>query len=528
MRLTILSCMVLLCQAPVLHGQPAPAVTNGTVRQMSLHDCIRMAVERNLTIMVGDNVQMGDTADLDVRTGGKLGLEQTRSELDSTYGYYDPVLQLTGGALYEAQGQYGNPAGGGGNVAGKTAISKEWNAVYGLELDGILPTGTRYEFTAGMNRLWDLKVNDTFIPSFAYQYDSSARITVTQPLLRNFWIDEGRLNIRLAKVFVRQSEQRFRLTVMYVVNQVAELYFDLVAARDEVKVQQNALELANQLVAENQNKVNAGAIARLDVRQSEAQAATAKADLSDAVFAAQQAENLLKAVITHDFNTIQPVTIEPTEKLIAVYQALSFAESFRNGLEQRPDYVLAKQELENRQIALVFFKNQLYPALDLEGTYGRNGIGNTTSDSLDAIADHRFPTYGGFIVLTVPLARKAERANYRTAKTAEQDAILRLKRKEDAVLQEIDIAVKEVASRYQTIESTRQARIFAEEALDAELAKLEGGKTTSFNVLQFQRDLTAARSAEVKALADYNKALHQFYFREGSTLERNKINLELR
>jgi outer membrane protein TolC len=315
---------------------------------------------------------------------------------------------------------------------------------------------------------------------------------------------------------------------MYVVNQVAELYFDLVAARDEVKVQQNALELANQLVAENQNKVNAGAIARLDVRQSEAQAATAKADLSDAVFAAQQAENLLKAVITHDFNTIQPVTIEPTEKLIAVYQALSFAESFRNGLEQRPDYVLAKQELENRQIALVFFKNQLYPALDLEGTYGRNGIGNTTSDSLDAIADHRFPTYGGFIVLTVPLARKAERANYRTAKTAEQDAILRLKRKEDAVLQEIDIAVKEVASRYQTIESTRQARIFAEEALDAELAKLEGGKTTSFNVLQFQRDLTAARSAEVKALADYNKALHQFYFREGSTLERNKINLELR
>ena len=56
----------------------------------------------------------------------------------------------------------------------------------------------------------------------------------------------------------------------------------------------------------------------------------------------------------------------------------------------------------------------------------------------------------------------------------------------------------------------------------------EGGKSTSFNVLQFQRDLTAARSAEVKALADYNKALHQFYFREGSTLERNKITLELR
>jgi outer membrane protein TolC len=96
------------------------------------------------------------------------------------------------------------------------------------------------------------------------------------------------------------------------------------------------------------------------------------------------------------------------------------------------------------------------------------------------------------------------------------------------VLQEVDIAVKEVVSRYQTIESRRQARIFAEEALDAEQKKLENGKSTSFNVLQFQRDLTTASSDEIKALSDYNKALHQFYFREGTTLERNKITLELR
>lgn len=518
--------MVLLCQAPVLHAQPAPAATNGTVRPMSLHDCIRMAVERNLTILIGDNIGLGDTADLDERTFGKLGLQERRLELEGSYGYYDPVLSLTGGAEYEAQGDYG--IAGGGNIASKTATSKNWNAVYGLELGGILPTGTRYEFLAGMNRLWDPEEDNPLIPSFAYQYDSSARVTITQPLLKDFWIDSGRLNIRLAKVFVRRSELGMKLTVMHVVNQVAGLYFDLLAARDEVKVQENALELANQLVTENKNKAAVGAIARLDARQSEAQAATAKADLSDAVFAAQQAENLLKAVITHDFGKIQPVTIEPTEKLIAVYQALSYAESFRNGLEQRPDYLMAKQDLEARQISLVFFKNQLYPALDLQGTYGRNGIGNTTSDSLDSIADNRFPTYGGFVVLTVPLVRKAERANYKEAIVNEQAAILTLKRKEDSVLQEIDIAVKEVISRYQTIESTRQARIFAEEALAAELQKLEGGKTTSFNVLQFQRDLTAARSAEVIALANYNKALHQFYFREGSTLERNKINLELR
>jgi outer membrane protein len=527
MRLTILSCTVLLAQALAANAQPAAAPPAGTVRQMSLNDCIRMALERNLSIVVGDKITLGDTADLDEFSGGKLGLQETRLGLESLYGYYDPVLSLNGGGVYENKKP--NPAYGTAlNDPIQIPSATNWNVTYGLGLNGTLPTGTRYKFSAGMSRNWD--VDNIYVngPSFTHQYDSSARITVTQPLLKDFWIDRDRLNIRLAKTAVKRSEFGFQLLVMNIVNQVAGYYFDFLAARDEIKVQEKALELANQLVTENQNKVAAGAIARLEARQSESQAATAKAALTAAIFSAQKAENLLKAVITHEFNTIQPVNIEPTEKLIAVYQAPSLADSWRTGLEQRPDYQMAKQDLENRQIALVFYKNQLYPALDLQGTYGRNGLGNSTSDSLESMGENHFPTYGGFVVLTVPLVRKSERANYKNAKVAEQSAILSLKRKEDSVLQEIDIAVKEVISRYQTIESTRQARIFAEEALDAEQKKLENGQSTSFNVLQFQRDLTTRSSAEIAALASYNKALHQLYFREGSTLERNKIVLELR
>ena len=527
MRLTILSWVVLLSQALALHAQPAAATPAGPVRQMSLTDCIRMALERNLSIMVGDTIKLGDTADLDERNFGKLGLQETRLALESLYGYYDPVLSIRGGHNYGSDGSY---LGGLGsfNDASRGGKSELYTDSFGLNLAGIAPTGTRYAISAGMDRLND-GFNEPLTPnSYYYQYNSTARITITQPLLKDFWIDRGRLNIRLAKTAVKRSEMGFRLLVMNVVNQVAGLYFDFLAARDQVKVQEKALELANRLVAENNSKVAAGAIARLEVRQSESQAATTKAALTAAIFSAQQADNLLKAVITHEFNTIQPVNIEPTEKLIAVYQALSLAESWRIGLEQRPDYQMAKQDLENRDIALVFYKNQLYPALDLRGTYGRNGVGNSTGDSLESIGDNHFPTYGGFVVLTVPLTRKSERADYKNAGVARQAAILSLKRKEDSVLQEIDIAVKEVISRYQTIESTRQARIFAEEALEAEQKKLENGQSTSFQVLQFQRDLTAASSNEIKALAGYNKALHQFYFREGSTLERNKIVLELK
>ena len=480
--------MVLLSQALALNAQPAAATPAGPVQQMSLNDCIRMALERNLSILVGDKISLGDTADLNESSRGKLGLQETRFALAGSYGYYDPFLSVGGGQNYDSKGKYNSTLD---NVVIPGYQAETWNETFHLALTGALPTGTRYTVSAGMNRRSDdLSLNNILAPnSFAFQYDSTAKVTITQPLLKDFWIDRGRLNIRLAKTTVKRSEFGFQLLVMNVVNQVAGLYFDFLAARDEVKVQEKALELANQLVAENNNKVAAGAIARLEVRQSESQAATAKAALTAAIFSAQKADNLLKAVITHEFNTIQPVTIEPTEKLIAVYQALSLAESWRTGLEKRPDYQMIKQDLESRQIALVFYKNQLYPALDLQGTYGRNGYGNSTSESLGSIGDNHHPTYGGLVVLTVPLIRKTDRSNYQIAKLGEQSAVLSLKRKEDSVLQEIDIAVKEVVSRYQTIESTRQARLFAEEALDAEQKKLESGKSTSFQVLQDRKSV---------------------------------------
>ena len=92
----------------------------------------------------------------------------------------------------------------------------------------------------------------------------------------------------------------------------------------------------------------------------------------------------------------------------------------------------------------------------------------------------------------------------------------------------IDNDVKTIRSDLLKVDSTRKARLYAEEALQAEQTKLEHGKSTSFIVLQLQNNLTAARSAEIRALADYNIALEQLAFDDGSTLERNHIDLRVR
>ena len=93
---------------------------------------------------------------------------------------------------------------------------------------------------------------------------------------------------------------------------------------------------------------------------------------------------------------------------------------------------------------------------------------------------------------------------------------------------EIDDAVQQIRSSFERIGATRQARLFAQVALDAEQKRLENGKSTSYEVLLKQRDLTTARGQEIRALADYRIALAQLAFREGSTLDRHKLNVTVK
>jgi len=112
-----------------------------------------------------------------------------------------------------------------------------------------------------------------------FEYRGDTAITVTQPVLKNSWIDAGRLIIKLSKKDLKLTELGFQSLVMDILRRVAVTYYDLLAARDQVKVQLKAQELAQQLLAENKKKVEVGTMAPLDEKQAESQAAKAKADV---------------------------------------------------------------------------------------------------------------------------------------------------------------------------------------------------------------------------------------------------------
>lgn len=507
MRLKIYTWTVLLCSATAtLNAQTAGETMK--VRSISLDEAVRLALQQNLTIKVGNTTP-----------------QVSQLRLDGTYGVYDPVLTGKGGQNFNKR-----PGAFNSSLGTTFPASDNWNEDFSLDVKGGLPTGAQYDLGSSLGRSSGRRFNvgtGTFVNQ-PFQYSSLAQVSFSQPLLKNLWIDSGRLQIKLAKKDLKISKLDLETTIIDVVHQVSQSYYDLIAAREQVKVREMALQLKEQFVSDTKKKVQAGSSAPLDEKQAESEAAVARGDLIKARNNAELAENVMKSLISDQFVTLHDTTLEPSEKLMALTQAINVVESWRTGLEMRPDYLKQKEQLERNKIEVTYTKNQLFPAIDLTGTYGRNGIGGTTLDSLDTIGDNRFPRWGGGAVLTLPLSRITERSQNKIAKLNVQNAVLQLKAKEEDVVRQIDDVVKQIRSALATIDASREARVFAEAALDAEQKKLENGKSTNFQVLQLQDKLTQARSAEIDAMTNYNKALHDLYWREGSTLQRAKIDVQVK
>ena len=318
-------------------------------------------------------------------------------------------------------------------------------------------------------------------------------------------------------------EQQIQRTI----TNVEIAYNNLIFAYESVKVQEMALELAERSLAENRKKVEVGALAPLEEKQTESQVAARKADLLSArrQLAAQQ--NVLKRLISDDYASIHGIDLVPEETLEAPLKLTNLQLSWDKGLTQRPDLRRAKLDIESQGIQLKYDRNQLLPQLDLFGTYGQGGSGMEFADSLQGIADNDEPFYRVGASISFPLSNKAARSRYRADQMVMEQLVLGLKNLEQSIMVEIDDAVKLAETSYDRVEATRQAREYAELALEAEQKKLENGKSTSFIVLQLQNDLTAARSAEIRARADYNNSLAELSFSEGATLERHDIDLEV-
>jgi len=495
---------VLLCLSAAALG--ACAQTNGVpaAREMSLQDCVQQALTHNLDVQIQ-------------RVNPQISL----FNLDSAYAGYDPVFNFSGLHRYNNTGAEFQ--------SGQRIAGSQYNSdTYSSGFSGGTPWGMTYDLrgsassTAG-NNPW---TNGTFLP--IQNSSGQAGLGLTQPLLKNFWIDGTRLTIRLNKNRLQYSEQGVRGQIISSITAVENAYYELIFAQDNVKVQQEALDLAQTQLDQDRQRVQIGSLAPLDVQQDEAQVAKNQATVISALSAQGTADRVLKNLITDEYSKWYAADIRPSTALQAPLQLFDLQDSWNQGMTQRPDLLQARLNVELQGIQLKYLKNQVFPALDLIGSYGFNGAGGQFGDTFNQMneANRPFYTYGA--QLSMPLSNVGPRNQLKAGKGSLKQLLLQLKQLEQSVMVEIDNAVGVARSDYEGVKATRQARVYAEAALDAEQKKYTVGKSTTFTVLQLQNNLTAARLQEIRALVDYNKALAALAAAEGSTLERNSIQLETR
>ena len=522
-------------------SMPPDVNANSNERWMSLQDCIQIALEHNFTIQIG-----------------RFNPQIARYNLYGAYGVYDPVFNASYDHSY-------NLSPGGIDAQGRTFSGVEsdtdafqtglagllpWGTVYNLGVSASDQSGTRPSSVLGTNVtgfstnvLFDTSLNPTTVLSpifntipgrtgFETTSAQAGALTLTQPLLKNFWIDADRFTIFVNKKELEKSVDDFRDTVMTSITQVETAYLRLIQANENVVVQQKALELADQTVSENKKKVEVGAMAPLDEQQAVAQAAASKAALLKAQSDAGTAQRVLKSLVSDDYtNKWFDVSIKPKDKLIALPQEFNLQDSWRRALAQggSPQRLqqlrLTLQEDEQR---VRLGKNQLFPQVDMTGSYGYAGTGKEFSDAFGQVQSRNSPFWSIGAQVTVPLSQTTARNNLKAAKAARDQQRLTVKAQEQNTLITIENDIATARNDYESVHATHEARLYAEAALEAEQKKYDNGKSTLFDILGLQAKLTTARSDEITALSDYNVDLATLSFDEGSTFERLHIDFEIK
>jgi outer membrane protein TolC len=511
MRIRILLGLVLCAAAASAQTTNSPTGT----RSLSLRDCIDLALSRNLDLQIEH-----------------LKGEVTGDELNSAYGVYVPTF--TFGATHSYESDLGDFDARKFNPYFPAEITTD---KLGTELGGKVPFGFSYDFNGFVRKNEATTDFNSDPEDAAYfpggirstnDYSATARLTMRQHLLKDFWIDADRELLLVRRADLNISQQALRFQIMQTLLAVELAYDDLIDAREEIRVQEKAVELRRQFVAETQRRIEVGDSPPLDSAQAETQLQNTLTALAAAreIFSARQ--NHLIGLITDDYKAWAGVEVQPTDALQALPAEINRSNSFQSALSTRPDLIEARLAVEKTGAVVKFRLNQLFPSLDLVGGYGGQGVDSGSSSTINDAFSFRNPEYSYGVVVSFPLSNVSERNNYRASKAAQRIAELQLHKAEQDVLLQVADLVSSVEFRFSQVASTHQARTYAEAALDAENKKLQNGFTTSFVVLQFQEILTAARTAEIRAEAEYNKALAQLAFAEGTILDRHHLNLEVK
>ena len=386
--------------------------------------------------------------------------------------------------------------------------------------------GGNYSVNWTNNRTETSSSNSTCNPCFT----SGLQAAFTQPLLRNFRIDNTRASILTNEISQEIALLNLGAQEVTILSQVRNAYWELVYARQAVEAAERSLELATKLVGDNRARVEIGTMAPIDVVQAQAEEASRRQQLVTAQATLRNNELALKRLIVDGTDDeLWRATIMPVDRPTVTAQPIDLEAAVSTALSRRIDLTTTKKDLESTDITLRAMENQTLPQLDVIGSLnlaGRAGVsvplrdpitGDIITppaggyfDALRSVGAFDSPTWNVRLQFSYPLGTSAQEANVARQRLIRQQTEASLKATELSVATEVTAAALAVRNTLEAMQASTVSRELAEQRLEAEQSKFDVGMSTNFQVVQAQRDLNDARNSELRQQLNYQRALVDF------------------
>jgi outer membrane protein TolC len=386
-----------------------------------------------------------------------------------------------------------------------------------ISLEQYFPTGTTVALEAGTQMDDSSLYDDSF-------YTTRLGMTVTQALLRGFGTDVNLARLQQTRLDTRMSEYELRGFTELLVAEVERTYWDYALARRQIEIVEESLKVARQQLNETKELIAVGRLARAELAAVQAEVAAQEQSLIEARANKESIRLQLLRLLNpagpelwqREIDLIHQPTL-PEIKLEDVQLHVDVS------LRMRPILNEARLEIQRGDLELVRTRNGLLPLMDLFITLGKSGYANSFGESIRNINKDGYDALAG-VKFDYPVFNRDAKALHRRALLTREEAQKALDNLSQLVEVDVRTAHIEVDRTKQQIAASSVTRRFDEEKLRTETEKLRVGKSTSFLVAQAQRDLLVSRIAEVRALANYLKALIELYRQDGSLLERRGIS----
>ncbi len=409
-----------------------------------------------------------------------------------------------------------------------------------FSLSQLFETGTRGTFSFNANRQSNNSVFTLFNPSLT----TTMNVSLAQPLLRNRGFFPNRAPIVIAQRNVKRSLADFEASVNDSLFRAVDQYWTVIQTRENLKVLQNSLELAEAFYRQNKRALELGALPPLDIYRSESQVASRRVAVIQSEYNLKQVEDAMRRILGADLDpTVSPLDlelVEPSEPGSDLF-AIDSTEALARAMQKRPELESVRQQLANDDTSIKLAHHNLQPDLTLQGFYSSSGRGGNQidpdtlppivisqgglGDALRQLRGFDFPAYGFSLQLRLPVKDRGVQADLGTALVGKRRSLYQLRSLEQAITLEVRNAVHQLEQSKLSMTAARLSRDLMQKNLEAEQRKYELGTQPVFFVLDAQTQLVQAELVLVQAQLGYQRSVASVQTATGELLEKHRVQI---